>query len=121
MTWTLPKDRSHLHQFEFADGRRIGKPDWEDGDDAELLDERKLTLGVLRGGEQFVYIFDLGDNWAHLCTVAEQRIDPIEQLGIEPDRPLPYWGWGDIPDQYGRRWNGDGRGNPTTTTRPRTG
>ncbi|MHB8296164.1 MAG: hypothetical protein ACYDH5_16410 [Acidimicrobiales bacterium] len=20
-----------------------------------------------------------------------------------PDRPLPYWGWGDIPDQYRRR------------------
>ncbi|MGH3001474.1 MAG: hypothetical protein ACRDM1_02195 [Gaiellaceae bacterium] len=24
-----------------------------------------------------------------------------------PDGPLPYWGWGDIPDQYGRRRDGD--------------
>jgi hypothetical protein len=26
---------------------------------------------------------------------------------VVPDRPLPCWGWGDIPDQYGRGWNGD--------------
>jgi len=42
-------DRSHLHRFEFADGGRIGRPDWEDGEDVELLDGRKLTLGGLRG------------------------------------------------------------------------
>lgn len=87
--------------------RRIGRPDWEDGEDPELLDGRQATLGSLRNGEQFVYIFDLGDHWAHPCTVGPQRIDPLEHLGIEPDRPLPYWGWGDIPDQYGRRWDSD--------------
>ena len=43
----------------------------------------------------------------HLCTVADRRVDPLDQLGIVPDRPLPCWGWGDIPDQYGRRWDGD--------------
>lgn len=26
---------------------------------------------------------------------------------IMPERPLPRWGWGSIPDQYGRRWNDD--------------
>ncbi len=58
--------------------------------------------------------FDLGDNWQHLCTVAPQRADPLETLGIIPDRPLPCWGWGwgDIPDQYGRHWNGDDGSNP---------
>ncbi|MFE3784667.1 hypothetical protein ACFXPA_41560 [Amycolatopsis sp. NPDC059090] len=45
--------------------------------------------------------------WADPCTVAPQRIDPLEQLGIEPEQPLPYWGWGAIPDQYGRDWDGD--------------
>jgi len=100
-------DRSHLQQFELADGTRIGEPDPEWYDDDELLDGRRLTLGKLTAGQQFVYIFDLGDNWAHLCTVGERRIDPLEQLGIEPALPLPYWGWGDIPDQYGRRWDGD--------------
>ena len=58
-------------------------------------------------GEQFAYVFDLGDDWAHLCTVAEKRIDPADQLGIVPDVPMPYWGWGSIPDQYGRRWDSD--------------
>ena len=47
------------------------------------------------------------DDWTHLCTVAEQRIDPLEALGIVPDRPLPYWGWREIPDQYGRRSEDD--------------
>jgi len=31
----------------------------------------------------------------------------METLGIVPDVPLPYFGWGDMPDQYGRRWDGD--------------
>ncbi|MCP2205203.1 pRiA4b ORF-3-like protein [Lentzea flava] len=104
-------DRSHLHHFELADGRRVGRPDWEgdgEGDEEDtLLDGRTLTLGKLAAGEQFVYVFDLGDNWAHLCTVGPQRIDPLDELGIQPGQPLPYWGWGDIPDQYGRRWDTD--------------
>jgi hypothetical protein len=40
-------------------------------------------------------------------TVAAARIDLVEELGIIPERPLPYWGWGEIPDQYGRRWQDD--------------
>ena len=40
-----------------------------------------------------------GDNWQHLCTVGPKLADPVETLGIDPDRPLPCWGWGDIPDQ----------------------
>ncbi len=57
-------------------------------------------------------MFDLGDDWAHLCTVGARRIDPVEGLGILPDTPLPYWGWGDIPDQYRRRWDGDDGESP---------
>jgi hypothetical protein len=57
-------------------------------------------------------VFDLGDDWAYLCTVGAQRIDPVEALGILPGTPLPYWGWGDIPDQYRRRWDGDDGESP---------
>jgi hypothetical protein len=57
-------------------------------------------------------VFDLGDGWAHLCTVGARRIDPVEVLGILPDSPLPYWGWGDIPDQYRRRWDHDDGESP---------
>lgn len=98
-------DRSHLHQFNLADGTRIARPDWED--EPEGLDGRRVKLSRLTPGEQFAYEFDFGDCWTHLCTVADRRIDPLDQLGVIPDQPLPYWGWGDIPDQYGRRWDGD--------------
>ena len=45
-----------------------------------------------------------------------QRADPLETLGIIPDKPLPCWGWGDILDQYGRRWDGDDGSSPVPKT-----
>ena len=100
-------DRSHLHEFTMTDGRRIGCLDWTDEPDDQLIDERRTTLGCLSAGEQFAYVFDFGDQWEHLCQVGDKRIDPLESLGIVPDLPLPCWGWGSIPDQYGRRWADD--------------
>ena len=97
-------DRSHLHEFEFSDGTRIGVAD---PDDDGLLDENRLNISRLKPGDQFIYVFDLGDDWAHLCTVDKASIDPTEILGIVPSGPLPYFGWGDIPDQYGRAWIDD--------------
>ncbi len=100
-------DRAHLHSFTLADGTRLETPyeDWEDGPPA--LDDRRARLGRLKPGEQFEYVFDFGDGWTHLCTVAEERVDPEQILGIASSAPLPYWGWGNLPDQYGRRWDGD--------------
>jgi Plasmid pRiA4b ORF-3-like protein len=87
-------DRSHLHQFTRADGSELGMPSDEDELSARVLDYRQVKLGQLQPGEQFAYVFDFGDQWEHLCTVGPQRIEPIETLGIRPDRPLPYFGWG---------------------------
>ena len=56
----------------------------------------------LKPGERFSYVFDLGDNWHHRCAVLDEKADPLGELGIVPDRPLSSWGWGWIPDQYGR-------------------
>jgi hypothetical protein len=101
-------DLSHLHEFRMTDETRIGIPDDEGWDDEEeVLDYRKTKLSRLVLGEQFSYTFDFGDGWLHICTVGPAKIDPLEALGIVPDRPLPYFGWGSIPDQYGRRWDGD--------------
>lgn len=99
-------DRSHLHEFEIGDTQLIGPIVWEDApENAQRSDQVRLSrLGL---GEQFVYTFDLGDDWTHLCTVGPARIDPAETLGIVPETPLPYWGWGAIPDQYGRAFDGD--------------
>jgi hypothetical protein len=51
-----------------------------------------MTLSALSLGEQFVYEFDFGDSWTHLCTVGPARIDPESELGITtpvPERPFP--------------------------------
>jgi hypothetical protein len=91
-------DHNHLHEFTLVDGTVIIPARWWDGEKPEgSLDGAKARLGRLRPGEQFAYTFDLGDNWQHLCTVAPQRADPLETLGIIPVGSLPCRGWGDIP------------------------
>jgi hypothetical protein len=100
-------DRAHLHEFHLADGTRLTTPYGFDDDIEEALDDRRTRLSRLAPGERFLYVFDLGDDWAHLCTVGPARIDPLDVLGIVPEHPLPFFGWGAIPDQYGRRWGND--------------
>lgn len=48
-------------------------------------------------------VFDLGDNWQHRCTVLGDKADPVDEYGPVPAGPVAIWGWGSIPDQYGRR------------------
>ena len=99
-------DISHLHEFEFRDGRRYGRPDDEYGQ--PIIDYTQVRAGsALRKGEPFTYVFDLGDDWKHNCLVLRTNLDPHEEAGIIPGTPVPIWGWGWIPDQYGRRWDGD--------------
>lgn len=101
-------DLAHLHLFTLADGTNLATTRYFDGDEPDgTVNDVATRLSRLGPGEQFAYVFDLGDDWAHLCTAATQRIDPLEQLGMVPDTPMAYWGWGELPDQYGRRWNGD--------------
>jgi hypothetical protein len=58
----------------------------------------------VRPGDEFAYVFDLGDEWVHRCTVLPETIDPVEEFEGEPPPPVPVpiEGWGAIPDQYGR-------------------
>ena len=95
-------DRAHLHMFDLGEhGGLVTDPYWDDPPDEARVDQA-IRLSALDAGQEFSYVFDLGDDWIHLCTVADQRIDPQDELGITPNRPMPYWGWGSIPDQYGR-------------------
>lgn len=97
-------DRSHLHEFELADGRKIGYPDDEYAPDLVWLDHAKLTvMREVKPGDEFAYVFDFGDDWQHRCVVAPNKADPVEEYGIVPGGPVAIWGWGWIPDQYGRR------------------
>lgn len=73
MGWT----NSHLH--EFVVGRtRYGEPD-PGFYDPELRDDRRTRLNELaRGkGAEFVYVYDLGDNWEHRVLVE----DVLETVG----------------------------------------
>lgn len=114
-------DRAHLSVFTLADGRMV--TDEETGAEmaasiggpitAALDIETTKVAKVLELGAEFQFTFDLGDDWTHRCVVGEEKIDPLEVLGIRPDRPLAYWGWGSMPDQYGRRWDyDDGESRP---------
>ena len=68
------------------------------------LDHERLKVArEMTAGEQFEYVFDFGDHWLHRCTVAETTVDPLREFGMVPLEPLVIWGWGSIPDQYGRR------------------
>ncbi|MDO5737446.1 MAG: UPF0158 family protein [Propionibacteriaceae bacterium] len=119
-------DRSHLSMFTLADGRLIT----DEVTGAELADsafgpitasplniETAKVARTVQLGEEFQFTFDLGDDWTHRCEVAVAKIDPEDQLGVVPASPLPYWGWGSIPDQYGRRWSDDD-GEHQTPRRP---
>ncbi|MGE4426994.1 MAG: hypothetical protein AB7G37_11135 [Solirubrobacteraceae bacterium] len=116
-------DLGHLSMFRLPDESVLHGPiRW--GDPAEEHEGRfagDVRLSGLSAGERFVYIFDMGDGWTHLCTVGKQRIDPLTEIGEVPNAPVPYWGWGAIPDQYGRRFDeDDGEGGPVPPDPRRT-
>lgn len=74
-------DRAHLCAFKLADGTRVCGPiAWDDPPAGSVL-ASATRLSRLTVGEQLLYTFDMGDDWTHLCTVAQERIDPLEALG----------------------------------------
>ncbi len=120
-------DHAHLSLFTLADGREITDAESAaefaasaGGRLLEPMDSARTRLArTLRPGDEFRFVFDLGDTWTHHCTV-EAKVDPLEVLGVRPDRPLPAAGWGTIPDQYGRRWRED-RGEDDPPALPEQG
>jgi hypothetical protein len=96
-------DRAHLNQFVLADGRRIGQPEFDEFDDEVFIDGAATALSTLALGEQFVYEFDFGDSWTHLCTVEPARIDPATELGINPTEPPPYCPTSEVRRHANRR------------------
>jgi Plasmid pRiA4b ORF-3-like protein len=102
-------DLSHLHEFELADGRLIGFPDDSFAPDVVWLDHGELKVSrTVNPGDVFTYVFDLGDDWRHRCVVESEKADPLAEYGVVPGGPVAIWGWGSIPDQYGRQiFDGD--------------
>jgi hypothetical protein len=91
-------DLGHLSVFRMPDGSEIGIPDEED----EVRDAARCKIGRREVGEAFVFEFDFGDSWLHRCAILETGVDPVDEDGAKPKGPVAVWGWGSIPDQYGR-------------------
>jgi hypothetical protein len=92
-------DLGHLYAFRLDDGRMIGTP-FEDFDVLEAA--RTKIGGRWRRGDSFLFEFDFGDSWEHRCSVMEMEVDPTEVYGKRPKGPAVVFGWGSVPDQYGR-------------------
>jgi hypothetical protein len=91
-------DISHLHEF------RVGETDYSSYPEGDEPDSNNTLLGDLQltVGSGFRYVFDLGDGWTHECVIDATDVDPEEVLGAVTAQPVPFFGWGSIPDQYGR-------------------
>ena len=79
-------DLAHLREFRLVDGTRIGPLDEDEDEDEELLDEETTKLSRLAPSDRFLYVFDFGDRWNHLCTVEAEKVDPLDVLGGKPSR-----------------------------------
>jgi hypothetical protein len=70
--------------------------------DVLAIHDAALLLVYLQPGDEFTFTFDLGDEWRHRREAGAEKADPIEEYGEAPADPVAIWGWGSIPDQYGR-------------------
>jgi hypothetical protein len=99
-------DFSHLHRFELADGRWVGFEDI-DFEQQGWVDHGAKVGSLLKPGDEFGFVFDFGDDWRHRCRVLGEKLDPREEFGEFPRAPVILWGWGWLPDQYGRETDDD--------------
>ncbi|HWH32424.1 MAG TPA: hypothetical protein VNU01_07095 [Egibacteraceae bacterium] len=99
-------DPSPSHEFE-VEGRLVASdptavPVLMPDAAPEDSDARALEDVGLRPGSRFTYLFDPSQRWVHRCRVEQSGLDPFTLIEEEPDVPVPVFGWGDVPDQYGR-------------------
>ena len=110
-------DLAHLREFTLADGTRITDEETRrtvrsGGFGEGILVERAADLGErvkkhVSVDDVFRYVFDLSDEWTCRCTMTGFG-DPESLYGVVVSQPVPIWGWGRLPDQYGRdRRDGD--------------
>ncbi|MPZ88506.1 MAG: hypothetical protein GEU81_10610, partial [Nitriliruptorales bacterium] len=97
-------DLTPLHEFRIAGRHLLSDLDSAEESDVavEQSDEVALRDVGLRPGSTLRYVFDLGERWVHECDVESMGVDPVDLYGEQPDIPVPVFGWGPIPDQYGR-------------------
>ena len=80
-------------EFELGDTTHLTTP-FEGWDASDQADDRQAKLSRLQLGERFVYVFDLGDGWTHLCTVEHRTGGPARgaRPNSRPAAPLLWLG-----------------------------
>ncbi len=101
-------DRSHLHQFTLADGRRVGLPDPDQDQPGHAPhEERTLTpAGALTKGEPFHDLFDFGDCCKPTTAASTPSTSTLVALpGSSPATSSRYGGAaaGSVRSALGRR------------------
>lgn len=91
-------DLGHLYVFRLSDDSRVGTA-FEDSSEREAS---RTKIAKRLEGEVFDYEFDFGDSWEHRCSVLEIGVVREDAYGVRSKGPVAVWGWGMIPDQYGR-------------------
>jgi hypothetical protein len=105
-------DLSHLHDFRLVDGREIGFPD---PDSPDTLDQARIPVAsTLDKGDEFEFVFDFGDHWAHQCRVEEVGVDPR----ISTENLLSCRSRSGVGDRSPISTGVDQRTTPATTRRP---
>ena len=67
------------------DGRVVGFPNDDYTPDLVWLDHAKLKVTrEVKPGDEFEYVFDMGDNWLHRCVADRAKVDPVSEYGIVP-------------------------------------
>ena len=66
---------SHLFEFELGDRRRYGQPEYDRYADERLYKAASIRLKTVvdRGIDQFLYVYDSGDDWRHDLFIEEVR------------------------------------------------
>ncbi|HWS31383.1 MAG TPA: hypothetical protein VN408_01425 [Actinoplanes sp.] len=64
------RDRGHLRLFALPGGIEVSWAPWRAGPAfTGTADGRDCLLDLLQPGDAFTYLFDLGQDWTHLCRV----------------------------------------------------
>ncbi|MCA1700296.1 MAG: plasmid pRiA4b ORF-3 family protein [Actinobacteria bacterium] len=80
-------DRAHLSLFELADATDVCGPiEWDDPPDESVF-AASTRLSRLNAGEQFLYTFDMGDDWTHLCTSPSSASTRSRRSASSPTGP----------------------------------
>ncbi len=92
-------DHSHLHESRLGDDRLFVLGSHEDLT-PPAPPSATITFaeaGLARVEAEVFYVFDLGDDWTHACTILEPP-EPPDFTGapawMVPHLPFPDWGWG---------------------------